>query len=173
MDFLNISYNGGKRYVTGSTLDEAFYRLIIGDVHSNTVVLTPDASHAQRRANAIDVRNAKDNWQPVFSNVKFNTHLHCDDAVVFTLVWGVISNRRMFISRKGYIGLGPSHLSSGDRVYILNGGTTPFALRRKPPPPPGQSLDSRCSFVGACYVHGIMDGEAVHSDDPREKVVLI
>ncbi|KAL0935598.1 heterokaryon incompatibility [Colletotrichum truncatum] len=62
-------------------------------------------------------------------------------------------NRRFFISGKGYFGLGPPSLQAGDAVCILRSGAVAYALRK-------QSNDC-WKYLGECYVHGIMDGEAV------------
>ena len=71
--------------------------------------------------------------------------------------------RRLFRTSTARFGMGPGDLRVGDLVVILFGGQAPFVLRRKPNP-------GRYSFVGACYIHDIMHGEAVHehkaSGDP-------
>ena len=173
MDFINAAFPGGTHYVTGCTIDEAFYRTILGDAYSNTIIVSPYLSHAQRRATAADAQNTKDVLRPVFSNVKFKSHHHCNDAVDFTLIWCMVSNRRPFITEKGYIGIGPLNISQGDKVSILNGSPAPFVLRRKPPDPSAATQGPKCSLIGACYVHGIMDGEAVQSGSTKEKLTLI
>ncbi|KAJ9608440.1 hypothetical protein H2200_007428 [Cladophialophora chaetospira] len=62
-------------------------------------------------------------------------------------------NRRLFITKRGYLGLGPYHMQLADLVCILFGGDTPYILRKS------SSLTYR--FIGQCYVHGIMNGEVV------------
>ncbi len=52
--------------------------------------------------------------------------------------------------------MGPAELSEGDQVYILAGGKVPLVLR----PVSGSQLDT-FELVGDCYIHGVMDGEAV------------
>ena len=63
----------------------------------------------------------------------------------------ITTGRRMFITDKGYLGLGVAEV--GDTVSILSGGSVPFVLR----------LNSvgHYQLVSECYVHGVMDGEAV------------
>lgn len=68
-----------------------------------------------------------------------------------------IENRRLFITKKGYIGVGPSHTKSGDYVTLLFGGDVPFILG---------SVDAtkmKYELCGECYVHGVMHGEAYSS----------
>jgi hypothetical protein len=61
------------------------------------------------------------------------------------------SGRRFFTTQNGWIGLGPEKLQPGDKVCIFNGGKVPYILRL---------TEDYHQFLGDCYVHGIMDGEA-------------
>jgi len=62
------------------------------------------------------------------------------------------------VSAKGYIGLVPEEAAEGDLICILNGGTVPYVLRRSP----SEKDDAPYyQFMGECYVHGIMDAEAL------------
>lgn len=60
--------------------------------------------------------------------------------------------RRFFITHGSRPGLGPRIMSPDDIVVILRGETTPFIVRK---------VNHHNQLVGAAYVHGIMDGEAV------------
>lgn len=62
------------------------------------------------------------------------------------------SFRCLFETDAGQLGSGPLQSESGDQIVILFGGQMPFVLR------PVKGL---WRLVGACYVYGIMDGEAV------------
>ena len=61
--------------------------------------------------------------------------------------------RKLFVTTKGHLGLGPDHLESGDLVTVLFGCQVPFLLRK--------SVNGKYEVVGEAYVDGIMDGEAV------------
>ncbi|KAF6514695.1 hypothetical protein HZS61_005829 [Fusarium oxysporum f. sp. conglutinans] len=61
-------------------------------------------------------------------------------------------NRRFFRTEKGYMGLGPPDIQPGDAICLLLGGCVAYALRR--------SAHETWIYVGECYIHGIMDGEA-------------
>jgi len=41
-----------------------------------------------------------------------------------------LGNRRFFITKKGYTGLGPPDSQAEDRIAILLGADVPFTLRR-------------------------------------------
>ena len=73
--------------------------------------------------------------------------------------------RRFFITEKGFMGTGPLATLPGDRITILSGGDVPFLLREDLD---GNTIDDASAgkglcwkLVGDCYVHGIMDGEAM------------
>ncbi|KAH7071941.1 hypothetical protein BKA63DRAFT_60601 [Paraphoma chrysanthemicola] len=62
--------------------------------------------------------------------------------------------RRFFTTSTGRMGIGPRLMQSSDLVVILRGGTTPYILRER---------NGNYQLLGAAYVHGIMDGEAVRT----------
>jgi hypothetical protein len=63
--------------------------------------------------------------------------------------------RRFFVTENGRIGLGPVGAEVGDEVCILFAGEAPFVLRNK---------TGSHRLIGECYVHGIMDGEAMDDE---------
>lgn len=71
-----------------------------------------------------------------------------------TMVGGYTVGRRLFRTRKGYLGLGSHEPQSGDLVCIFFGGAVPFLLRRR-------DGGSGYELVGDAHVHGVMQGEAV------------
>jgi len=58
--------------------------------------------------------------------------------------------RNFFVSQQGRIGWVPFRTQAGDRVCVLYGMRIPVTLR---------SQGNRWEFIGACYVHDLMDGE--------------
>ncbi|KAK5655951.1 hypothetical protein OQA88_5086 [Cercophora sp. LCS_1] len=82
---------------------------------------------------------------------------------------GASSGRVFARTAKGYFVLGPQVLAKGDRICVLWGGKMCFCLR---------PLDQgRFLLVGECYVHGLMNGEAVRllekNELQEEKFVLV
>ena len=71
---------------------------------------------------------------------------------------------------KGFIALVPASAQISDQLYLLYGGQVVYCLRK--------TTDS-FKFIGECYVHGVMDGEAVEvfylskSDARLEEITLI
>jgi hypothetical protein len=68
--------------------------------------------------------------------------------------------RKVFCMRDGYIGVGDVTLESGDLVCVLFGGNVPFILRE---------VMGKYQFIGECYVHGIMWGEALEEGKARRQ----
>ena len=63
-----------------------------------------------------------------------------------------IDNRSFFVTKRGYIGIGPDTTKAGDIVCTLFGSTVPFILR-------AVEGSEKFRLLGESYVHGIMDGE--------------
>lgn len=65
----------------------------------------------------------------------------------------ICHQRKFFITAKGYFGIGPRVLQVDDTCSIFFGAEVPYILR--------QCEDESFLFLGECYVHGIMHGEAI------------
>lgn len=62
-----------------------------------------------------------------------------------------LSCGRFFVTKRGYIGVGPPTTKLNDQICVFAGGGVPFVLDKK---------KRACSLIGECYVHGIMYGES-------------
>lgn len=71
----------------------------------------------------------------------------------------VFSGRLLLETRKKYIGLVPPSALPGDKIYVILGCSLPMILR------PADS--GHYNVVGACYVCGLNDGEAVLGPMPQ------
>lgn len=88
--------------------------------------------------------------------------------IIASAAAGLIRGRKLFVTEQGYLGLGYPHVEVGDFVCILLGGNFPYVLRKEH----GKN-DFR--FIGDCYVHGVMEGEALErstKDDFRNFVIV-
>ena len=70
--------------------------------------------------------------------------------------------------RQNFLGVAPRTLRPGDRIFIVQGVKVPLMLRRallveeeETPSSPPSNLGRDYAFVGRCYLHGCMDGEAL------------
>jgi hypothetical protein len=76
-------------------------------------------------------------------------------------VQSVVWNRKFFTTANGnFFGLGPDGLQSGDVVAVLYGCSVPVVLR---------AVEQRYKLVGECYVHGLMDGQAITDPSLRDE----
>ena len=65
--------------------------------------------------------------------------------------------RIFFITQGGYIGLAPEAAEENDVVSVVLGGEVPYVIRPK--------NNGHYLFVGECYVHGLMDGQALEGHE--------
>lgn len=69
-----------------------------------------------------------------------------------------LNDRRVFVTSRGWVGIGPAVTSVGNEVCVLFGSPTPMVVWELPSA--GEKLVRLC---GESYVHGIMQGEAVQA----------
>jgi hypothetical protein len=67
-------------------------------------------------------------------------------------VSGITHGRRLFITSLGFLGLAPQASVVGDEICALLGGKVPYVIRR---------YGDRYTFVGECYIFGLMNGEVL------------
>lgn len=61
-------------------------------------------------------------------------------------------HRRFMVPMKHFAGLAPKEAIPGDLICILHGANVPCVLR--------PVEDNRCRYIGQCYVHNAMYGDA-------------
>ena len=76
---------------------------------------------------------------------------------VQSVIWG----RRLATLDQRYVVLGPRSCELGDLVCILYGCSVPVILRQI-------GDGEQYIFMGECYVHGMMDGEAIMLKDQQD-----
>ncbi|KAJ4374357.1 hypothetical protein N0V83_003098 [Neocucurbitaria cava] len=110
--------------------------------------------------------------EPSFSSFgdRLGSHLRqlaeAADAEQFGVLAGkACHERKFFITAEGRIGLCPTDAQEGDEVVILYGGSVPYVLRE---------TGAGCwTFVGECFVDGIMFGEAEKFRRPAQVFHLL
>ena len=100
-------------------------------------------------------RNTPDSAETLAHNTKPNSWsvAHVDHILSECMY------RRFFITKKGYLGLGPGPMEVGDSVCVLFGGKTPFILRKE---------EDHFKLIGESYIHGIMEGEVIQQFEAGE-----
>jgi hypothetical protein len=142
-------------YPSGCTLMEAYYRTLFVDSTASRW----RASQLHIEACMKDPRIAsKPEIVPPDFEPTARTEVRYDAFVrdITTSLESATQFRTLLISKESYIGLGPETMRQGDLICLLLGCRVPVILRRQ--------SDGCCVLVGECYVHGIMDGEAMLGD---------
>ena len=75
-----------------------------------------------------------------------------------------LMKKRPFVTRLGYVGLGPAFAKAGDKVVVFKGGAIPFVVR--------PTNEGKFQFLGEAYCDCIMDGEIVDKR-AEEQLVLV
>jgi len=81
---------------------------------------------------------------------------------LYKLIARIFRGRSLFVTSRGYLGVGDKNIKEGDKVCIFHGAPVPFILRDD-----GTKLGdgSRLNqLVGECYVHDIMYGGALYGN---------
>ncbi|KAE8376750.1 heterokaryon incompatibility protein-domain-containing protein [Aspergillus bertholletiae] len=111
-------------------------------------------------------------FRPMNDNPDLSARISNSNAIRSSIMQAIY-RRRFFVTAHGRIGLGPAGTRDGDTVCIFPGGRTPFIIRRRPTEdtrleqrqnryPYVNLAPSAYEILGDCYVHGLMDGAAMH-----------
>lgn len=187
------------RYPTGETYENAFWRTLIGDlVHTGALGdLQQEKATTYRRATASDA-DAFRAWRmwsrcisrDTISRTATFSQRDLDEGIssIHYALKTATAARRFFLTRKGYIGIGPKTTAPGDRLYVLKNSRVPYLLRPDSlrscvgmdwttliaANDPGANLSGVCGevhschrLVGDCFAYGWMDGEAFRNPHPH------
>ncbi len=129
---------------TNQTLDEAFRTTILADMNS----LTKSRGHIIDWE-LLEARN--DTLSPSQSARRNAMNVALKTSGCRKLCW----------TTAGRMGIVPAATRVGDLVCVLFGGQVLYILR-------SISQDPLYEFLGECYIHGLMDGEAFEQEDTRD-----
>ena len=73
-----------------------------------------------------------------------------------------MKERRLFSTVEGHLGNAIQTVRDGDEIWIFRRATHPFILRRIS----AADAQKRFTFIGECYLHGAMYGEAFENKPP-------
>lgn len=132
-----------ESYVAGGTLTEAYCRtLLMNKILSKSDTL--ERFHDDHVPGWLE-----DMGKPTQNEFKRIRRLH-ESKMFDKYLKEATQNRRLFITSKGYIGLGHQRAEKDDRLCILYGSPVPYILRPH---------SDYWTLVGQCYAHGLMNGE--------------
>ena len=138
----------------------AWWRTIIGEKKNDAERATPD--YERRVLSYKEVINGMVNHDLDTQNFR---QLEFQD--VGYSVSGMETNRKFCLTLEGRIGWVPHAAQIGDIVSLMRGSPVPVIIR------PSQQGESYL-MIGQCYIHGIMDGEAVAGmEDQFQRIQLV
>jgi hypothetical protein len=89
----------------------------------------------------------------IWAEMKTYVDLKADSCLKWVTALALFTwDRDFFQSRLGYVGWIPCHAMEGDMICAFYGSRYPFVVR---------PYKGAFRLIGACYMHGIMEGEAV------------
>lgn len=74
-------------------------------------------------------------------------------------------HRQPFVSKAGYVGLGPMAIEPDDEIFIILGHDVPLVLR--------DAGNGQYRLIGEPYVYGVMDGEFVNAGLKPKQLVIV
>ena len=140
----------------------------------------PDGRDKSSKSRGIELKAAWERFVELHSSAEFPfkelmllyredgwTTLKLDEGFKDALN-SVYHDRRLFLTEKGYLGVGPWTLQEGDSIMIAAGGEVPFVFR------PNDKPSEHWMLMGEAYMHGLMYQEAFSTDkDIKFKMISI
>jgi hypothetical protein len=164
---------------TGQSTEEAFWRTIIEDRQRVENVESPWERQYKRPASAelgicfsvyreglmrggsVDATSKR--MDDLNAETQFSSTF--DYARLFTTACG---GRKFAVTESGLMGIVPPLTKIGDHLCLILGFEMPMLLREDT----GCTGKGEYQLVGACYIHGIMDGEMLGNEPCIQTVVI-
>ncbi|KAI1422531.1 HET-domain-containing protein [Xylaria sp. FL1777] len=142
---------GGTYLPTGQATLDAFWQVIRG---AYLPLDHPDAEASARKQfeDFDEMLRRKAGGSMGWTSSASVTHAILGNSAYMELfhVVGMTRHRRFFITKNGYMGLGPRDTKVGDSIILLQGHQAPILARA--------TEEKHWKVVGDGYVHGIMEG---------------
>jgi hypothetical protein len=132
---------------------EPFWRAFFRTLTADRTALSPRVGEEYRAKFLTAFRDWKLNDEGVGQNLPAIAW-----AEISKTIGTIIEYKDMFLTAQGYLGHSQEGFRIGDVVCIFSGGDVPYLLRQAMPP-----HDGMFQFLSECYVHGVMDGEAMNN----------
>ncbi|KAF2187100.1 hypothetical protein K469DRAFT_705656 [Zopfia rhizophila CBS 207.26] len=144
-----------KPYVTGEARPDVFARTLVADSdHRGTSRVSLQYAH---QSLSMFLRYINSDGPEVYDLLSPRFERMLDNELSGLYIKSKIIGRVFFLTEQGYVGLAPNGVMPGDEIAIIMGGDLPVAIRNV-----GFSLEGeKYALLGECYVHGLMDGEAL------------
>lgn len=140
-------------YPTPRDIQDAYYRTVLTDRTASQQRASPGYIAACMTDLETTERAAVVLPSDVLPEIPMQQRCAAFQEDFITAIEASLQFRTLFVTQTGYIGLGPLTMQATDMVCVLLGCSVPVVIRREGP--------NRLVLVGECYMHGIMDGEAL------------
>ncbi|TVY93022.1 Heterokaryon incompatibility protein 6,OR allele [Lachnellula willkommii] len=143
----------GDLYFTGQSWLEVHCRTLIADHLNPTETSIPDAIQQYKETKSIFTNDSIDLKLPNLNS--------------WGRAWiGLMPEYVFCKTTRGFVGLVPHACSDIDEVFMFQGSDLPFMLR------PVHTVPGLYRFIGGCYLHGLMKGEAWKSEQTLSEIFL-
>ncbi|KAG4265009.1 hypothetical protein FPRO03_00293 [Fusarium proliferatum] len=143
-----------------TTVPEALWRTLLTNIWLTTHP-APDACSAHF---ANYLARISDSPSDAKHDLRFKQKPDPGEGDIFAIaVDDAGTDRVLFITEKGYLGLGPARTEVGDVLSLIAGAHVPFVLRKGA---------QGWVLVGETYVHGVMYDEAVSKADFQQATIV-
>jgi hypothetical protein len=189
-------------YPNGTTYRKAFWRTLIGDIVHTGHLANSDTDLPYRRATKADFE-AYDAWRmwarcisrDTIGRTATFTQRDLDEGIsaIHYALKTATASRRFYVTRNGYMGIGPKGTLPGDKLYALKGSNVPFLVRadslRNCAGMEWNTLvqtDSDHAAIGTCeethschrlvgdaFAYGLMDGEVFANPNARTRRLFL
>jgi len=148
---------GRSIYTSRQRIEEACWRIRIGDLENSGLEIQRRATTSTARSywELLQHWEGCERWGGPPASVK-----------CYVESMNKMQGMRPYLTREGYVGMGPARLSPGDVIVVLIGASVPFAIR----PLERSARVGQFALLGEVYCDGIMDGELMAGDRPFETI---
>ncbi|KAH7312693.1 heterokaryon incompatibility protein-domain-containing protein, partial [Stachybotrys elegans] len=155
------------RYHTGQSRAEVFWRTLLTDTAGRERAEIPaSAAYGGGYMKWMQMKLGNSPVNPLFTEgIENSGHVGSVSAMDFQTIYAYSPNLCIFLTSKGFMGLGSESMFPEDEVWIVKGSRAPLILRR-------QAVGLH-ELVGGAYVHGLMHGEALDLEGVFEQVTMI
>jgi hypothetical protein len=149
-----------NKFPEGHEREESLWRTLCCDMTTQIPARRAPAEYAAgwkviRKHHQATKADGSLDWTGIdISDIRQNVN---DYVALSNAIGANSAGRNLCVTAGGYLGYVSSRSQIGDKVCILFGSAVPFVLR--------EDRDGVFMLVGECYVHGIMDGEAMKERD--------
>jgi len=150
---------------------EAFWRIPIGDVEdtmTKTICRATSSFFGGYKSNIalfeafqhLKLAATEEEMEAIFRP----SEEHSEAATRYRGRMDAMRDKRPYMSKKGYVGMGPVTAGPGDIIVVLIGAEVPFILRPRE--------NDQFFLLGESYCDGVMDGEMVTRRSKQEFILV-